>query len=193
MNSCLPIVLVQENQKYAKYKNFDCSEIYDTYGKLFGYTGDSTKYAVSPTKLSQRGLEFSTDSDREYGGDAVPINVEGTDSSASPDEGNREGRRNRTVPMRFSVSLEQMVSVGTDLASIARSYQKDVMSVVDCVKELLSSGHVQKGGKIHLFALWFLRDKDNRKSYATAETPYLHFKFVEYCFEREKMSLPRHV
>ncbi|CAI9780309.1 unnamed protein product [Fraxinus pennsylvanica] len=106
----------------------------------------------------------------------------------------KQRRKKKSYGAReVSASLEQMVSVGTDLASIARSYKNDVMSVGDCVKELLSSGHVQTGDEIHLFALWFLREKDNRKSYAAAETPYLRFKFVEYCFERDKQSRPRDV
>ncbi|CAA3002632.1 Hypothetical predicted protein [Olea europaea subsp. europaea] len=45
-------ISLQENRKYAKYKNMNCSEIYDRYGKLFGDTGDSTKYALFPSKLS---------------------------------------------------------------------------------------------------------------------------------------------
>ncbi|CAA2964295.1 Hypothetical predicted protein [Olea europaea subsp. europaea] len=52
-----------ENPKYAKYKHIDCSEIYDTYGKLFEDIGDATKYVLSPTKLSQRGFDLSTNSD----------------------------------------------------------------------------------------------------------------------------------
>ncbi|CAA2974577.1 Hypothetical predicted protein [Olea europaea subsp. europaea] len=72
-----------ESRKYAKYKNINCSEIYDTYGKLFSDVGDSTKYALSPSKLSQRGFDLGTDSDKDDGGDKLPINAEGTDSSDS--------------------------------------------------------------------------------------------------------------
>ncbi|CAI9758234.1 unnamed protein product [Fraxinus pennsylvanica] len=59
----------RESPRYAKYRNINCSEIYDTYGRLFGDTGDSTKYALSPTKLLQHGFDLGTDSDREYGED----------------------------------------------------------------------------------------------------------------------------
>ncbi|CAA2993526.1 Hypothetical predicted protein [Olea europaea subsp. europaea] len=65
-----------ENPKYAKYKYIDCSEIYDTYGKLFGDTGDATKYALSPMKLSQCGFDLSTDSDRQDANERLPINTE---------------------------------------------------------------------------------------------------------------------
>lgn len=51
---------IQENPKYAKYRNFNCSEIYDTHEKLFDDTGDSMKYAFSPSKLSQRGFDLGT-------------------------------------------------------------------------------------------------------------------------------------
>lgn len=54
---------IQENLKYVKYKNLDCSEIYDTYEKLFGDTGSSTKCALSPTKLSQCSFDLGTDSE----------------------------------------------------------------------------------------------------------------------------------
>ncbi|CAI9776398.1 unnamed protein product [Fraxinus pennsylvanica] len=203
-----------ENPKYAKHRNFDCSEIYDTYGKLFGDTCDSMKYAVSPTKLSQWGFDFSTDSDRD-GGDMMPINAEATDSSGSPIEGragssmnisghcsgdkrkfkNRKqrGKKKMYGAEEVSASLEQMISVGEDLASIARSTEKGVMSVTESVDELLSTGHVQEGDELYLFALWFLREKSNRSSYSAAKTPYLRFKFVEYCFERDKNSRPRKV
>ncbi|CAA3021622.1 Hypothetical predicted protein [Olea europaea subsp. europaea] len=133
---------IKENRKYAKYNNMNCSEIYDTYGKLFGDVGDSTKYTLCPSKLSQRGFDLSTDSDKDDEGDKLPINAEGTDSSDSPIAyranpsmnifGNRngdkrknrhgkdKGKRKKYGVREVSASLEQMVSVGTDLASIAR-------------------------------------------------------------------------
>ncbi|CAA2978979.1 Putative serine/threonine-protein kinase [Olea europaea subsp. europaea] len=81
------LVWKQENPKYAKYRYMDCSEIYDTYEKLFSDTDDSTKYALSPSKLSQHGFDLGTDSDRNGTDDKLPINVEAIDSSGSPNEG----------------------------------------------------------------------------------------------------------
>ncbi|CAI9786124.1 unnamed protein product [Fraxinus pennsylvanica] len=163
---------IMENPKYAKFKNFNCTEIYDTYSRLFGDTGDSTKYALSLTKLSQRGFDLGTDSDREYGGDKFPINAEATDSSGSPVEGranssmnifahhsgdkrktkHRKGKAKKKMfgAREVSASLEQMASVGTDLASIARSYRKAGMTIGECVDELLSFGHVQEGDRLVL-------------------------------------------
>ncbi|CAA3026348.1 Hypothetical predicted protein [Olea europaea subsp. europaea] len=178
----------------------NCSEIYDTYGKLFGDAGDSTKYTLSPSKLSQRGFNLGTNSDKDDGGDKLPINAEGTDSSdcraayransSMNISGNRSGdkrksrhgkdkrKRKKYSAKEISTSLEQMVSVGMDLASIARSHQKDDMSIDDCVSKLLSSGHVGEGSPLHMFALWFLRVKDNRNSYRVAKTPFLRSKYV---------------
>ncbi|CAA3002994.1 Hypothetical predicted protein [Olea europaea subsp. europaea] len=154
------------------------SEIYDTYGKLFGDTGDSTKYALSPTKLSQRGFNLSTDSDREDANDMLPINAEDTDSSGSSNL--NRGNSSMNISGRRS-----------GLASIARSHRNGGMSIAKCVDELLSSGYVKKGDVLHLFALWFFRNKDNRNSYCVAKTPFLRFKFVEYCFEQDNMSRER--
>ncbi|CAA3013275.1 Hypothetical predicted protein [Olea europaea subsp. europaea] len=203
----------QENRKYAKYRSMNCSEIYDTYGKLFGDAGDSAKYALSPSKLSKRGIDLSTDSDRDNGGDKLPVNAEGADSSDSPmdyrarfsmnisrhrrgnkrksKQGKDKGKRKKYSAREVSESLEHMVSVGTDLISIARSHQKDDISIDDCVSELLSSGHVEEGSPLHMCALWFLRVKGNQNSYRAAKTPFLRFKFIEYCFERDNQSFPR--
>ncbi|CAA3032043.1 Hypothetical predicted protein [Olea europaea subsp. europaea] len=135
---------IKENRKYAKYKNMNCSEIYDTYGKLFDEEGDSTKYALSPSKLSQQGFDLGTDSDKDDRGDKLLINAEGTDSRDSlvayranssmnifenrnrdkrkNRHGKDKGKRKKYGAREVSASLEQKVSVGTDLASIARSH-----------------------------------------------------------------------
>ncbi|CAA2967923.1 Hypothetical predicted protein [Olea europaea subsp. europaea] len=142
---------IKDNQKYAKYKNMNCSEIYDTYGKLFGDAGNSTKYALSPSKLSQRGFDLGTDSDKDDGGDKLPINAKGTDSSDSlvayrayssmnisrnrsgdkkkSRHGKDKGKRKKYGAREVSAALKQMVSVGTDHASIARTHQKEDMSI----------------------------------------------------------------
>ncbi|CAA2992600.1 Hypothetical predicted protein [Olea europaea subsp. europaea] len=154
----------------------------------------------------KRGFDLGTDSDKDDGSDKLPIDAEDTDSSDSPVTyrayssmnifGNRsrdkrksrhgkdKGKRKKYGAREISASLEQMVSVGTDLASIARSHQKDDMSIDDCVRELLSSGHVEEGSPLHMFALWFLHVKDNRNSYHATKIPFLWFKFIKYCFKR---------
>ncbi|CAA2964294.1 Hypothetical predicted protein [Olea europaea subsp. europaea] len=91
----------------------------------------------------------------------------------------------------MSTSLEQMVSVGTDLASIARSHSNGEMSIDEYVDELLSSGYMNEGDVLHMFAMWFLCYKDNQNSYCVAKTLILCFKFEKYCFERDNMSRER--
>lgn len=99
---------------------------------------------MSPTKLSQQGFDLGTDSDRGDRGDKLPINAEGTYFSNSLIEyrrrssmnisGNRSGdkrkfkhRKDKGKGKKYgarevSASLEQMVSVDTDLALIVRSH-----------------------------------------------------------------------
>ncbi|CAI9781821.1 unnamed protein product [Fraxinus pennsylvanica] len=105
--------------------------------------------------LSRRGFDFSTDSDREFDGDIIPINTEATDSRGSTVEGrtassmhtsgsrsgdkrkckNRKhrGKKKMYSARDVSASLDHMVTIGEELASIARSYQKSVMPVAECI------------------------------------------------------------
>ncbi|CAI9767998.1 unnamed protein product [Fraxinus pennsylvanica] len=169
---------MQENPKYAKYRNFNCSEIYDTHGRLFGDTGDSTKYALSPTKLSHRGFDLGTDSNREYGGDKLPINEEATDSSGSP----VEGRTNSFMNISALHSGDKRKT---------RHGKGKAKKKMFGAREVSASLEQMEGDRLHLFALWFLRDKNNRNSYCAAKTTHLRFKFIEYCFERDNMSINR--
>lgn len=131
----------------------------------------------------------------------MPINAEGTDSSDSPIVVRRhssmnisrhrsgdkrkcrykkdKGKRKKYGAREVSTSLEQMESVGTDLASIARSQHKDDMSIDEYISELLASRHVEEGSSLHMFAMWFLRVKENRSSYRAAKIAFLHFKFID--------------
>ncbi|CAA2986420.1 Hypothetical predicted protein [Olea europaea subsp. europaea] len=139
---------IKENPKYAKYKHIDCSEIYDTYGKLFGDTRDATN--GSPNL--NRGNSLMNISERRSG------------EKAKGKQNNNRG---------------------------SGAHRNGGMLVVECVDELLSLGYVKEGNVLHLFTLWFFRDKDNRNSYCTVKTPFLRFKFVEYCFERDNMLRER--
>ncbi|CAA2985590.1 Hypothetical predicted protein [Olea europaea subsp. europaea] len=150
---------------------------------------DSTKYALSPSKLSQRGFDLGTDSDKDDGGDKLPINVEGTDSSDSL----AAYRANSSMNISGSRSGDKRKNRHGKDKGKEKKYgaREDDMSMDDCVSELLSSRHVEEGSPLHKFALWFLRVKDNRNSYRAAKTPFLRFKFIEYCFERDNQSFPR--
>ncbi|CAA3017605.1 Hypothetical predicted protein [Olea europaea subsp. europaea] len=79
---------IKENPKYGKFRYNDNSEIFYTYGKLFGATQDSTKYALTPMKLSQHDLDVSSDCDAQADfNDMLLINAKTTDSCDGPVEG----------------------------------------------------------------------------------------------------------
>lgn len=71
---------------------------------------------------------------------------------------NKKGKRHRKRydVLEVSISLKQMVNVGMDLVSIARSHHNGGMPVGECVDELLSSGHVEESNQLNLFVLWSL-------------------------------------
>ncbi|CAA3002796.1 Hypothetical predicted protein [Olea europaea subsp. europaea] len=79
---------IKENPKYGKFRYNDNNEIFHTYGKLFGATQDSTKYALTPMKLSQHDLDVSSNCDAQVDfNDMLLINAETTDSCDGPAEG----------------------------------------------------------------------------------------------------------
>ncbi|CAI9762836.1 unnamed protein product [Fraxinus pennsylvanica] len=199
---------LKENPKYGKFKDNDNTEIYHTYSKLFGGSRDATKYALTPTKLSQRGLDLSSDSDAEDRNDTMPINAETTDSSDGPREGanhssmnisraqsgekrkgkqsKEKGKKKKFGAREVSESVNNLSSASREFASAIRSRDKGVMTISECVQELLSTGLVLSGDELHLFAAWFFRDTENRIAYSAFDTPELRFAWVEYCFKRDK-------
>ncbi|CAI9757947.1 unnamed protein product [Fraxinus pennsylvanica] len=171
--------LLYENPKYGKFKDNDNKEIYHTYSKLFGGSWDATKYALTPTKLCQRGLDLSSDSDAEDRNDTMPINIETTNSSDGPQEGVNH------LSMNISLARSREKRKGKEFASVIRSRDKGVMTISECVQDLLSTGLVQSGDELHLFAAWFFRDTENRISYSAFEIHELRFVWVQYCFKRD--------
>ncbi|CAI9758421.1 unnamed protein product [Fraxinus pennsylvanica] len=115
-------------------------------------------------------------SDREYGGDKLPINAEATDSSGSP----VEGRTNSSMNISAHHSGDKRKT---------KHRKGKAKKKMFGAREVSTSLEQMEGDRLHLFALWFLRDKDNRNSYCAAKTPHLRFKFIEYCFERDNMSI----
>ncbi|KAL2543049.1 Uncharacterized protein Adt_04027 [Abeliophyllum distichum] len=81
--------MVQEKAEYAKFRNCDVYKIYHRYLSLFGQAFDLDKYIMTPTKLSQRGIDGVINSGNDSSHDTLPINVETRDSS---DEGHFELR-----------------------------------------------------------------------------------------------------
>lgn len=102
----------------------------------------------------------------------------------------KAGKKKKYDAREVSASLEHMISVGSDHASIARSNKNPDMSVDKCMNKLLYFGHVEEGSPLYLFSLWFLRVRENRNWFRAAKTPYFRFKFIEYCFDRDNQSNP---
>ncbi|CAA2974052.1 Hypothetical predicted protein [Olea europaea subsp. europaea] len=73
------------------------------------------------------------------------------------------------------------------MASVIPTKEEGRMTLHECVDDLLSTGLVEAGDELHIFALWFLRNFGNRVAYSTAKTSELRYKWIGYCFERDKM------
>ncbi|KAL2488463.1 L10-interacting MYB domain-containing protein-like [Forsythia ovata] len=134
------IETVQEKAEYAKFKNRDVHEIYHRYLSFFGQAFDSDKYAITPTKLSQRGIDGVINSSSDSPHDTLPINVEARNSS---DEGpvqfrsfsrmdisgchsgekrkgsarRSKGKAKKIGSVDLSYSVEHLASVGEALAA----------------------------------------------------------------------------
>ncbi|CAA2974817.1 Hypothetical predicted protein [Olea europaea subsp. europaea] len=91
---------IKENPRYGKFKDNDNTEIYHKYSRLFGGSCDSMKYALTPTKLSQRGFDLGANSNSDDPNDTLPINAETTDSSDDPTP--RLGSSSMNISLRRS-------------------------------------------------------------------------------------------
>ncbi|KAL2459832.1 uncharacterized protein Fot_54576 [Forsythia ovata] len=152
-----------EKAEYAKFRNRDVREIYHRYPQLFGQAFDSDKYAMTPTKLSQRGFDGVINSGSDSPHDTLPIFAETRDSS---DE------------------VEHLASVGEALAASRQNSQDDVPSCRQCINELVATGKVPKGSAIYNFALTFLVNRKNREGFAAAEEPEYKLGWIQYNFDQ---------
>ncbi|CAA2953886.1 Hypothetical predicted protein [Olea europaea subsp. europaea] len=179
-----------ENPQYGKFKNNDNTEIYHKYSRLFGGSCDSMKYALTPTKLSQCGFDLGTNSDSDDPNDTLPINVKTTDSSDDLTPGRasssmnislrrsdkkRKGKHAKGKWKKFGVreiseSVENLACASKEMASAIRAKEEGHMTLYECIDDLLSTGLVKAGDELHMFALWFLRNSENRVAYSAAKT-----------------------
>ncbi|CAA2979019.1 Hypothetical predicted protein [Olea europaea subsp. europaea] len=123
-------MFLQENRKYAMYKNMNCNEICNTYGKLFSDAGDSTKYALSPSKLSQRGFDLGTDSDKDDGGDKLPINAEARTYALEATDGDIEHMSDWDMSSDEDVlqQLEEDIITWLEYCGIAEHIVRDYLA-----------------------------------------------------------------
>ncbi|CAA2993650.1 Hypothetical predicted protein [Olea europaea subsp. europaea] len=197
---------IMENPRYGKFKDNDNTEIYHKYSRLFGGSCDSMKYALTPTKLSQRGFALGGNSDFDDPHDTLPINVETTDSSDGPTQGrasssmnisrersgekrkgkHAKGKRKKFGAREVSESVDNLACASREMASVIRAKEEGRMTLHECIDDLLSTGLVEAGDELHMFALWFLRSSENRVAYSAAKTAEMRYKWIAYCFERDK-------
>ncbi|KAL2508273.1 uncharacterized protein Fot_31920 [Forsythia ovata] len=170
---------VAEKAEYAKFRNRHVREIYHRYPLLFGQALDSDKYAMTPTKLSQRGFDgvISNGSDSPH--DTLPIFAETRDSS---DEGqvelgsssrmdisgchNGEKRKGSTRRSKakakkirsvdLSYLVEHLATVDEALAANRQNCQEQVPSCHQCITEPVATEKMPKGSALYNFALTFL-------------------------------------
>lgn len=87
MNNGYCHFLYTRESKYDRFKNKDMGEIFNRYSRLFGDTFDSSKYAFTPTKLSQRGFDMHDDGDSDQVANCYPVPLESSSSSGELDIG----------------------------------------------------------------------------------------------------------
>ncbi|CAA2994167.1 Hypothetical predicted protein [Olea europaea subsp. europaea] len=171
---------IKENPKYSKFRYNDNSEIFHTYGKLFDFNdmlsinAETTNSSDGPAK----GRLTST----------MDISVGRSGEKRKGKQAQGRGKKKKFGAREVSESVDNLASASREFASALRSRDKGVMTIADCVNDLLTTELVQSGDELHLFALWFFRDVTNRAAYAAAETPELRFAWMQYCFERDKKS-----
>lgn len=156
-------------------------------------------------KLSYCDLNLSSDSDAKYWNDTQSINVETTDSNDGAAKGklnlsmsifvgrsrkkrkgkqdSGKGKKKKFEAREVYESIDNLASTSWEFASILRSRDKGVMSILECINNLLSMGLVQSGDELYLFALWFFHDKNNHIAYIAVETSELRFAWIGYCLK----------
>ncbi|XP_022883498.1 L10-interacting MYB domain-containing protein-like [Olea europaea var. sylvestris] len=154
---------IKENPRYGKFKDNDNTEIYHKYSRLFGGSCDSMKYALTPTKLSQRGFALGGNSDSDDQHDTLPINAETTDSSDGPTPGrasssmnisrgrsgekrkgkHAKGKRKKFGAREVSESVDNLACASREMASAIRAKEEGRMTLHECIDDLLSTGLVE--------------------------------------------------
>ncbi|KAL2515313.1 Uncharacterized protein Fot_29284 [Forsythia ovata] len=208
------VVVVTEKAKYAKFRNCDVREIYHMYLSLFGHAFDSDKYVMTPTKLSQCGIDgVISGSDSPH--DTLPINAETRDSNKGPIElrscsrmdisgcHSREKRKGSTCRSKekdkkigsvdLSYSVEHLASVGETLVASRQICQKEVPSSHQCITEFVATSKVPKGSALYNFALTFLVKCKNRNGFVAAEEPEYKLGWIHYNFEQSHNDKKEHI
>ncbi|CAA3021628.1 Hypothetical predicted protein [Olea europaea subsp. europaea] len=64
-----------------------------------------------------------------------------------------KGKKKKFEAREVSESIDNLASASREFASILRSRDKGVMSIPECINNLLSVGLLQSGDELYLFSL----------------------------------------
>ncbi|CAA3016683.1 Hypothetical predicted protein [Olea europaea subsp. europaea] len=204
----------QENKDCREFRDKDCREVY-SYKVLFGDAYDNDKYAITPSTMCRTGFSLFEDSRHEDLQDSHPVDEEGSGSS---DEGERmdpvassmdvsrprsgdkrtHGGRNKKEK-RGKVSVTDL-SDSVHLASAASAkiaakinslVDPDVPDANTLMKELLSTGRLQKKTDMYFWMLTFLSQRHNREILATQEDANDKLDWIEWSWQEYRQSHPK--
>ncbi|CAA2988346.1 Hypothetical predicted protein [Olea europaea subsp. europaea] len=102
-------------------------------------------------------------------------------------EGHHRGKRKKFGAREISESVDNLACASREIASAILAKEEGHMTLHECIDDLLSTGLVEAGDELHMFALWFLRSSENRVAYSAAKMPVMRYKWIAYYFERDKM------
>ncbi|XP_022856619.1 L10-interacting MYB domain-containing protein-like [Olea europaea var. sylvestris] len=156
---------IKENPRYGKSKDNDNTQIYHKYSRLFGGSCDSMKYALIPTKLSQRGFDLGANSDSDDLNDTLPINVEKTDSSNNPTprrasslinislhrsgkkpkEKHAKGKRKKFGAREVSESVDNLACASKEMASAIRTKEEGRMTLHESIDDAFDWAYRSRG------------------------------------------------
>ncbi|CAA2985449.1 Hypothetical predicted protein [Olea europaea subsp. europaea] len=126
---------------------------------------------------------FSLDNNTEDPNDRLLVNAETTDSSDEPTEGRAnslmnislrrgrekcngkevrgKGKKKKFGAREVSKSADNLVTTSREFALVLRSKDKGLMTILECVNDLLFMGLVVSGDELHLITQWFFMHSDN--------------------------------
>ncbi|KAL2545473.1 uncharacterized protein Fot_14706 [Forsythia ovata] len=136
---------------------------------------------MTPTKLSQRGIDRVINSGSDSPHNTLPIFAETRDSS---DEGPVEFGSSSRMNISGCHNVEHLASVGKTLAVSHQICQEKVPSCHRCIKELVATGKVPKGSALYNFSLTFLVNCKNREGFAVAEELEYKFGWIQFNFDQ---------
>lgn len=146
-----------------------------------------------------KSSDLSKDSDMDDLNNKLSIKAETMNSNDMPAEGGenssmdislvRSGERHkgkRAKGKKKKFGTREVSESVDNLATASRSKDRGVITVLECVNDLFSTGLIESRDELHLFALWFFWDSNDRIAYSSTQTPKIKFVWIEYYFKHNK-------